>query len=90
MKFIGRGWEWVDPEKELKAKKLALEMGTTSLSEIAAEQGKEWTDVLAQLTAERDVAAGLGLTLTQPVSDPPTETIEVEDNRSEEIEEVQT
>ena len=90
VKFIGRGWEWVDPEKELKAKKLALEMGTTSLSEIAAEQGKEWTDVLAQLTAEKDVAAGLGLTLTQPVSDPPTETIEVEDNRSEEIEEIQT
>jgi len=76
--FHGRGWSYVDPLKELKAKELALQMGVTSIGKITAEAGEEWTDIFAELAAEKDVAEGLGLNLTGPVNPPATETIEVE------------
>ena len=69
VKWHPRGWSYVDPLKELQAKELALKIGVTSLSEIAGEQGKEYTDILAQLAAEKDLADGLGLILTPPISE---------------------
>lgn len=76
VKWHPRGWSYVDPKKELEAKKLALEMGATSLAEITGEMGKEWTDVLAQLKAEKDLAAVLELNLTPPLTDEEPESIE--------------
>ena len=76
VKFHPRGWSYVDPEKELKAKKLALEMGATSLAEITGEMGKEWTDILSQLKAEKDLAAGLELNLTPPLTDETPDFVE--------------
>lgn len=69
VKWHPRGWSYVDPEKELKAKKLALEMGATSLSEITGEMGKEWTDVLAQLKAEKELVSAFNLNLMPPLTD---------------------
>jgi lambda family phage portal protein len=68
VKWHPRGWSYVDPEKELKAKKLALEMGATSLAEITGEMGKEWTDILAQLKSEKDLVKNLDLGLIQPLA----------------------
>ena len=82
--FHGRGWSYVDPLKELKAKELALQMGVTSIGKITSEAGEEWTDIFAELAAEKDVAEGLGLNLTGPVNPAPTETIEVENGTNEE------
>ena len=64
-----RGWGYVDPLKELQSKKLALEMGATSLAEIAGEQGKEYTDILAQLAAEKSLIEEMGLKLGPPLTD---------------------
>ena len=82
--FHGRGWSYVDPYKELRAKELALQMGVTSIGKITSEAGEEWTDIFAELAAEKDVAEGLGLNLTGPVNPAPTETIEVENGTDEE------
>ena len=68
VKWHPRGWSYVDPEKELKAKKLALEMGATSLAEITGEMGKEWTDILAQLKSEKELVESLDLGLIQPLA----------------------
>jgi capsid protein len=69
VKWHPRGWGYVDPEKEMKAKKLAMEIGVTSLSEIAGEQGKEYTDILAQLAAEKSLIEEMGLKLGPPLTD---------------------
>ena len=71
-----RGWSYVDPEKELKAKKLALEMGATSLAEITGEMGKEWTDVLAQLKAEKELVSDFNLNLMPPLTDETPDFVE--------------
>ena len=79
--WIARGWGYVDPEKEMKAKKLAMEMGATSLAEIAGEQGKEYTDILAQLAAEKSLIEDMGLKLGAPLTDEfPEETNDDEAN----------
>jgi len=77
-----RGWGYVDPLKELQSKKLALEMGATSLAEIAGEQGKEYTDTLAQLAAEKSLIEEMGLKLGPPLTDEftPEETNDDEAN----------
>ena len=59
-------------------------MGVTSIGKITSEAGEEWTDIFAELAAEKDVAEGLGLNLTGPVNPAPTETIEVENETNEE------
>ncbi len=76
VKWHPRGWSYVDPEKELKAKKLALEMGATSLAEITGEMGKEWTDVLAQLKAEKELVSDFNLNLMPPLTDETPDFVE--------------
>ena len=81
VKWHPRGWGYVDPEKEMKAKKLAMEIGVTSLSEIAGEQGKEYTDILAQLAAEKSLIEEMGLKLGPPLTDEiPPETTDADGN----------
>ena len=46
--WIPPGWEWVDPRNEAAAKQIELEIGSTTLQEICAEQGKDWQEVARQ------------------------------------------
>ena len=56
-------------------------MGATSLAEIAGEQGKEYTDILAQLAAEKSLIEDMGLKLGPPLTDEfPEETNDDEAN----------
>jgi len=80
VKWHPRGWGYVDPEKEMKAKKLAMEIGVTSLSEIAGEQGKEYTDILAQLAAEKSLIEKMGLKLGPPLTDEVVEESNADEN----------
>lgn len=47
------GWSWVDPQKDANANKVRHEMGLVSLTELCAEEGRDFGDVLAQIQAER-------------------------------------
>ena len=75
-----RGWQWVDPEKEVAAHERAIALSVRTRADIAAEQGRDLEDIFRQLAAERDLASALGIELTAaaaPQRRPePTETME--------------
>jgi capsid protein len=48
-----RGWQWVDPAKEGSGNLIAFQMGSKSLSSIAAEQGMDFEETVEQI--QRDV-----------------------------------
>lgn len=50
--WIGGGWGWVDPVKEIMASKLAIENGLSTLQAECAGQGNEWEETLEQIGRE--------------------------------------
>lgn len=59
-----RAWNWVDPEKEAKGNLQKVKMGSASLSDIAAEQGKEFEEVVEQLARDKAMLEAAGISLT--------------------------
>lgn len=62
-KFRPRGWDWVDPAKEVAANSEALKTKQTSLTRVAAARGIDITDLLDEIEEEQALAAERGLTL---------------------------
>ena len=66
-KWIAPGWQWVDPQKEVKAAVLAVENNHSTLAEEAATHGRDWEDVLEQRAREekkrKDLEAEHGISL---------------------------
>jgi len=61
--WIGGGWGWVDPTKEVEASSNAVAYGLSTLAEEAAGQGRDWEEILEQRKREQDKAAELGVVL---------------------------
>lgn len=61
--WIPRGYEWVDPQKQVTAEILAVKAGIKSVSEIIADQGKDFDEHLAILEAERKAFAAAGISI---------------------------
>lgn len=59
--WLPKGHDWVDPEKEAKAKARELTMGLSTLAEICAARGKDWKDVAKQRAKEKEFLNSLGL-----------------------------
>jgi lambda family phage portal protein len=72
-----RGWQWVDPLKDMKANQAGVDLGVRSLTDIAAEQGISLEDLFEQLVAERALAKELGLELG-PAPTPQPITVEID------------
>jgi len=69
-------WAPIDEQKKANADRIRLEDGTTTISAILAEEGREFSDVMEQRKAEMDKLKELGLEFTEKkVTDP----AEVED-----------
>lgn len=67
--FQPRGWTWVDPVKDLQAHQLAYDLGVTSLSDIAASQGRDLEEVFDQRQKEKELAASYGIDIaTNPTA----------------------
>ena len=60
-KFSGRGWSWVDPQKEINAFKIAREENMISLTQIAAQQGRDVEETLNEIEAEKAMIEAKGL-----------------------------
>jgi lambda family phage portal protein len=60
--FRARGWDWVDPAKDVKANAEAIATGQKSLTAILAERGVDINDHLDEIEAERQAIADKGLT----------------------------
>ncbi len=56
-----RTWAWVDPLKDAYADVIALENGLTSRTELAAEDGKDFEELLIQLQHEKELMSKYGL-----------------------------
>lgn len=56
-KYLSHNWtspgmKWIDPQKEANANKIALDTGQTTLSDVAASQGKDWKELIDQRARE--------------------------------------
>lgn len=56
-----RGWQWVDPEKEMNGKQALVAGGLSAPSYLAAELGVELEDVLKQWQADKALFAKYGV-----------------------------
>jgi capsid protein len=56
-------WIQVDRESTIKADILEMQAGTKTLEQCVAERGGDWMTVVAQLSAEQEVAVAAGLSL---------------------------
>lgn len=80
-----RGWQWVDPTKEVAANGDAMSLKIQSATEIAAEQGRDIEQVYADLAAEKALRERYGL--DEPVKGKPvTEGKPTDDETAKETE----
>lgn len=63
MQFGGRGWDWVDPLKEVNAARIACEEGFTTRSQVVAGKGGDFEDHVAERAQEDELLAAHGVTL---------------------------
>ncbi len=61
VKWMPRGWAWVDPQKEVTAYKEAVKGGLTTLTEVVAQSGGDIEELLSQRAREIEMADDLGL-----------------------------
>jgi capsid protein len=55
-----RGWDWVDPVKDVVADMHARGACMTTLQDIAAKRGKDWRDIADQIAAENEYLRSKG------------------------------
>lgn len=60
-KWIPQGWQWVDPQKEFNAMKLAIRAGLMSRSEAISAYGYDAEDVDREIATDNQRADQLGL-----------------------------
>ena len=61
VRWIPRGWAWVDPAKEMDAYKNAVRCGFTTLADVIASQGGDIEDVMQQRKRELQMAEDMDL-----------------------------
>jgi lambda family phage portal protein len=58
-----RGWDWVDPKKDVDADVASVRSGMNTLQAVAAKRGQNWVEVLEQRAKEIEMAKQLGVPL---------------------------
>jgi lambda family phage portal protein len=58
-----RGWDWVDPWKEVQASRTAIRSGLKSIQGVLADSGEDFRDIFLQRRREIDLAAELDLVM---------------------------
>lgn len=59
-----RGWQWIDPLKEVNSQRAAMDAGIRSGQDVANEQGQDIEDVYAQLAREKRLREKYGITVS--------------------------
>ncbi len=68
--WLGGGWGWVDPVKEVAASIAAILAGLSTHAKELAGQGEDWQEIFKQLFVENQYAGQLGLNFTAPKATP--------------------
>jgi lambda family phage portal protein len=69
VRWMPRGWSWVDPQKEVQAMKDAVRSGFKTLADVVAEQGGDMEELFEARKRETELAVEMGLVFD---SDPAT------------------
>lgn len=78
--FRARGFQWVDPLKEMNASVVGLQNGLLSMQDIANQQGRDVEEIFDQIQAEKEMAARYGLSMAfQPFGNKAPIPAEVDD-----------
>ena len=59
--FRGRGFSWVDPQKEMNAAISGLQSGILPLNSVAAQYGMDTEELLSQISRDRELAEQFGV-----------------------------
>jgi len=59
--FRGRGWNWVDPLKEMNAAVVGLNNGILSMQDVAAHYGRDAEETFNQISRDKEIAEQFGL-----------------------------
>lgn len=62
--FRGRGWNWVDPAKEMSASIMGLNNGLLSLQDVAANSGKDVEEIFSQVSRDKELAEQFGISMS--------------------------
>lgn len=65
-----RGWDWVDPLKDIAATEKALANRLTSRTRVCAERGVDFEDLLAEIAAEEKLAREYEVEIAPPKASP--------------------
>jgi lambda family phage portal protein len=61
VRWMPRGWDWVDPLKEVTAARMSVRSGFQSIQDVVSAKGGDFEDVFTQRAREVAMAADLGL-----------------------------
>ena len=61
--FRPRGWQWVDPQKEIGAAVQAMHNGIMSMQDVSNQYGRDIEETFSQWQRDQELAAQFGLTL---------------------------
>lgn len=61
--FRARGWQWVDPLKEINASVMAMHNGIMSMQDVSGQYGRDIEETFSQWQRDKEVAANYGLEL---------------------------
>jgi lambda family phage portal protein len=72
VRWLPRGWAWVDPVKDLEAAVLGVQHGFDTRTSVCAEQGADFEENLARLKVEAELAKEAGIEFPAPAGAKPT------------------
>ena len=55
VRFVGKGFSWIDPQKEAQANVMLLKNGLISVQDVQQNYGRDTEDLYAQLQAEKNL-----------------------------------
>lgn len=82
VRWVPRGWAWVDPLKDIDASARGVELGISTRTDAAAAQGRDFGDVVKRLAEEEQIMKDAGLsssTVPAPALPPPPPPVEGEE-----------
>ena len=86
VKWLFRGWGWVDPMKEVQSSKEAIRAGLKTQSQVIAEMGGDLEELLMARKNEIDMAKELGLEFDTEVKANTQESSNIEPTPNENYE----
>jgi len=78
-----RGWQWVDPLKDVQASLLAIDGGLASRTCVLAEKGEDIDDTFEELAEEKKLAKQYGIELEASAKPPKIQKTTGEEQTSE-------